>query len=221
MVKVTDMRNSVRYSYIPPYMISPSNIRHDLEAGLTLPEGKSTSKIDEDLITRSLEHVNNFAKRRQNDRFPQVLMYEIFSSGESSYESMTLRELLQYVNETALNNNGQADTIFSGVKMNMNSSHKYMKDDLAEPLAQTELPGKAGIAGAMGTSGTVLGSASEEAYDVIGELRLRDLRRLDFQYNPNEERAVLIRRHAVLFAMVRGCLYNKFAVIEWNPHLLQ
>ena len=46
-------------------------------------------------------------------------------------------------------------------------------------------------------------SAEDDSYDATGALRLRDLRRLDFQFNPNEERSVLIRRHAVLFAMVR------------------
>lgn len=42
---------------------------------------------------------------------------------------------------------------------------------------------------------------SKDTYDVIGALRLRDLRRLDFQFNPNEERSILIRKHVVLFAM--------------------
>eukprot|EP01034_Spumella_vulgaris_P025879 gene25879-32385_t len=38
-------------------------------------------------------------------------------------------------------------------------------------------------------------------FSAVSELRLRDLRRLDYQFNPNEEKSVLIRRHAVLFAM--------------------
>ena len=45
-------------------------------------------------------------------------------------------------------------------------------------------------------------TADDADVDMVGLLRLRDLRRLDFQFNPNEERSVLIRRHAVLFAMV-------------------
>jgi hypothetical protein len=43
----------------------------------------------------------------------------------------------------------------------------------------------------------------EETYDAVNILRLRDLRRLDTSSNPNEEKSILIRRHAVLFAMVR------------------
>lgn len=38
-------------------------------------------------------------------------------------------------------------------------------------------------------------------YNVINNLRLRDLRRLDFKFNPSEEKSVLIRRHTVLMAM--------------------
>lgn len=44
--------------------------------------------------------------------------------------------------------------------------------------------------------------ASESTYEATGTIRMRDLRRLDFTFNPNEERSVLIRRHVVLFAMV-------------------
>lgn len=36
----------------------------------------------------------------------------------------------------------------------------------------------------------------------VSLLKLRDLRRLDFNFNPNEEKSFLIRRHVVLFAMV-------------------
>jgi hypothetical protein len=43
----------------------------------------------------------------------------------------------------------------------------------------------------------------EETYDAVNILRLRDLRRLDTSSNPNEEKSILIRRHAVLFAMVK------------------
>ena len=53
-----------------------------------------------------------------------------------------------------------------------------------------------------GGHGAHHGNDHNKAYDSVRELRLRDLRRLDFQFNPNEEKLILIRRHAVLFAMV-------------------
>jgi hypothetical protein len=45
-------------------------------------------------------------------------------------------------------------------------------------------------------------NGEEEIYEAVNILRLRDLRRLDTSSNPNEEKSILIRRHAVLFAMV-------------------
>jgi magnesium transporter len=49
----------------------------------------------------------------------------------------------------------------------------------------------------------------------VSVLKLRDLRRLDFNFNPNEEKSFLVRRHIVLFAMdpLR-------AVIMWNKVIL-
>eukprot|EP01031_Cornospumella_fuschlensis_P049549 gene49549-60663_t len=56
--------------------------------------------------------------------------------------------------------------------------------------------------------GQKLPSATPNAADdldkdvnVVSSLRLRDLRRLDYAFNPNEEKSILIRKHAVLFAM--------------------
>lgn len=43
----------------------------------------------------------------------------------------------------------------------------------------------------------------------VSILKLRDLRRLDFNFNPNEEKSFLVRRHIVLFAMV--CLSYLFS----------
>lgn len=59
----------------------------------------AAADIDEDLIRKSLDHVNNFAKRH-TEKLPQVRMYEINSSGESQYKIITLRALLHYVNDT-------------------------------------------------------------------------------------------------------------------------
>lgn len=138
---------------------------------------KSTSAagIDEDLIRRSLNHVNNFAKRH-TEKLPQVLMYEISASGESRYKTITLRALLQFVN----------DTIPDLDLFNNATQHYPVTEEHGEPNPAFTTPE----------------SNLEEEHTVIGELRLRDLRRLDFLFNPNEERAVLIRRHAVLFAIV-------------------
>jgi hypothetical protein len=91
-------------------------------------------------------------------------MYEIRDTGESSYKSMTLRELLQHV---------------------------YL--DTGEECVGTGDAGEEKVGSPF---------AAEGGTECVGELRLRDLRRLDFLFNPNEERALLVRRHVVLFAMV-------------------
>ena len=63
-------------------------------------------------------------------------------------------------------------------------------------------------------------STEDDSYDATGALRLRDLRRLDFQFNPNEERSVLIRRHAVLFAVVRIRLMYHICLLLWSINIM-
>lgn len=64
----------------------------------------------------------------------------------------------------------------------------------------------------------IYSSVADCNMESVGELRLRDLRRLDFQFNPNEERALLVRRHVVLFAMVRARLFS--CLVCRRPHSL-
>jgi hypothetical protein len=47
-----------------------------------------------------------------------------------------------------------------------------------------------------------VGSATSTAVDYIaGRLRVRDLRKVDFSFNPVEENSITVRRHAVLFCL--------------------
>jgi hypothetical protein len=261
--------------------------------------------IDIDYLNKSLEHVNNFSKRRQTDKLPPVLMYEINCFGKSSYKSITLRELLNDVNaeaaaidenalrrfasclpnaedtgDQALHNSEPLATNHTHssayTRGSIRSSPNLSSSDL-QSLGATAYPPlpaniahdpswlsapKAGTlrmdnvnlppteassrrrtvsnavhpAGLAGTRSLydmryspaehtdprfspphpiptqpavhgvhdIAASNTAAAAPILatGALRLRDLRRLDFQFNPNEERSVLIRRHAVLFAMV-------------------
>lgn len=197
--------------------------------------------IDIDYIDKSLDHVNNFSKRRMTDKLPPVLMYEISCTGESKHTSMTLRELLNYVNDEA---NEIDDTAFmkgiieANLRAEAEVSQRDSKNELPfqneRPVAGVRRPSplralfqpatehpvqrksvtSSHLAAAKPVYDSRYGNPMrsidehreqvEETYDAIGALRLRDLRRLDFQFNPNEERSVLIRRHAVLFAMVSG-----------------
>lgn len=150
--------------------------------------------VDVNLVERSLQHVNNFSKRNL-DKLPQVFVYEINSMGESCYKTISLRALLQYVNEvakisaTSLEFTAQSKGTFTSY----NQKSEMGKSFAGNVFLSEERKGKGEVGAESGSS----------EFDSIGELRLRDLRRLDFQFNPNEERSVLIRRHSVLFAMVR------------------
>lgn len=219
--------------------------------------GSAAADIDLEAISKSLDHVNNFSKRRNTDKLPPVLMYEIRATGESSYKSITLRELLNDVNDEAndIDDTAMLEAIIA-FNRKLEERTRQDADDTARPKSVAEpprapspatlrrppspvsrvleqrrqsitttnqgLPGSKAIFesrfnlpgnGSNGNNGTASNysantkpEAEEETYDATGGLRLRDLRRLDFQFNPNEERSVLVRRHAVLFAMV-SCIF--------------
>jgi hypothetical protein len=136
----------------------------ELEFGTIEPaEGTDSADSKFQHVSELLDRVSQFPKQRP-DKVPTILMYEIQDTSRSSYKSMTLRELLQYV---------------------------YLD-------AEEECVGSADA----GEEKVGSPFAAEGGTECVGELRLRDLRRLDFLFNPNEERALLVRRHVVLFAMV-------------------
>jgi len=195
--------------------------------------GPSGVEIDTDLINQSLDKVNNFSKRRNTDKLPPVLMYEICSTGESSYKNITLRELLNTVNDQANEIDAAAiREVGSKCKIDEAKDEPHAEEhhrpfsnpgdhSPSIPRQTITSDGHRKIVGSKtiyesrynfsdhhhGQSARTQDHESpsnvpEETYDATGGLRLRDLRRLDFQFNPNEERSVLIRRHAVLFAMV-------------------
>ena len=218
--------------------------------------GSAAADIDLDAISKSLDHVNNFSKRRNTDKLPPVLMYEIRATGESAYKSITLRELLNDVNDEAndIDDTAMLEAIIA-FNRKVDARIQLDQEDTTRPKPSATEPPRApspatlrrppspvsrgperrqsvattnqGLAGSKAifesrfnlpgntnsTSNASNGNgqsthpssrpeAEEETYDATGGLRLRDLRRLDFQFNPNEERSVLVRRHAVLFAMV-------------------
>lgn len=222
-------------------MSSETSSRHSFKIG------SAAADIDIDHINKSLDHVNNFSKRRMTDKLPPVLMYEIGSTGESFHRSMTLRELLTYVNDEA-NEIDDAAYLKEIIEINMREEAEMLKQDAKRdlpfqndkpPAARRPSPQRVSESKSQppgyiaeqiqpplvrkSTNLSHLAAAKpiyesrygvplrpidedrdqfEETYESIGALRLRDLRRLDFQFNPNEERSVLIRRHSVLFAMV-------------------
>lgn len=266
-----------------------------LDASTSSDHSSSSIQIDLNRLHESLDHVNQYSKRRLNDKLPSVLMYEIDSTGHSCYKSISLRELLNYVNaesnsidEAALaqfvtfeggsnfdtvhpNEAGgvcsprhqqeQHDQIQQSLRLDVYSnlrrsstsadnlpafgaaSHSAFPASVSGTAAglpdlqgRRRGPAAAPIQRGLGSTRSVydmrysptdatkvgigfpprstgpitptLPPVPDQTYEAIGALRLRDLRRLDFQFNPNEERSVLIRRHAVLFAMVTAMHFS-------------
>jgi hypothetical protein len=240
MIADSIRRLSMSYAAADKVPDTVADVEASSDAG-SIRLGSATTDIDIDHINKSLDHVNNYSKRRMADKLPPVLMYEITSSGDSCYKSITLRELLNEVNdEASLVDEGAFTLLFEGHNQNVHvqshpnqsTEHEELKYDMDKSKFQRPFDSSGGgVHGAHRRSSTVSGIAaskslaelrstgvekptalegerferperSEVTYDATGTLRLRDLRRLDFQFNPNEERSVLIRRHAVLFAMV-------------------
>lgn len=172
----------------------------------------SAIEIDVEDINKSLATVNNFSKRQKVEKLPKILMYEITSDGESTYKYMTLRELLLYVNEEAL----EIDNAFYTNPIRNKDSVKKEKTDGKEQVApiqqsQSSRPNFTGLNNTSKKFG-VDELHHDASYGSVSSLRLRDLRRLDFQFNPYEEKSILIRRHAILFAMVCNSGSSSFTV---------
>jgi hypothetical protein len=183
-------------------------------------------------IHQSLNYVraNNFhgTNASKREKLPPILMYEINCLGESVYTNMTLRELLTYVNQEAqeLDEEFYKKAIELQQKMakiqqeqhksfpdhhigTQTNSHVMQPNHENHHLDQhvfshgnVQSHSNTFHRDIVGNKTMHTTQPSTKAFDSVRELRLRDLRRLDFQFNPNEEKLILIRRHAVLIAMV-------------------
>ncbi len=170
-----------------------------LDDSNNLPRRFSAKEIDVNLINKSLANVNNFSVRRQNEKQSTIIMYEITSDGESDYKEMTLRELLNYVNkEAAAIDSAAIDR--KTLRAEAREGNQHNLHSVFDSISAGDVP----VNGSTGANTHTIPSengSDEVSFSAVSELRLRDLRRLDYQFNPNEEKSVLIRRHAVLFAM--------------------
>lgn len=284
----------------------------DSTTGIRFPRRISITNLDINVenINQSLASVNTFATKR-NDKLQPIMLYEITSFGESTYKSMTLRELLRYINECAdiidddylnsllLNQSNEEDsysinqllpppphesppsssatspTVASSNPSSATTPFQYRTDMHLEKVRRTNhrrvgtLSGRTGqsIAGPqqttssnsntaltnnnvpfnpnpstkrrssiirIPTSSNIYAAASTASvnygsfppstqslivpnqqlqqtdgangtnnsdYNIVKSLRLRDLRRLDASASVLNETAVVVRRHAAIFAM--------------------
>lgn len=169
--------------------------------------------LDVKLLHTDLSEVNAFRKpiRSYGSIFPSplsggydqisqhvgapVLMWEYAATGESEFKSLSLRELLSYVNEHASRIDAQHQV--SHVKAPRASSAGNQPADSTAP----------GSASSNSSTSSTSSASSSRSIDAVNFFRLRDLRRLEqvqtnsYGAGSSESCVVLVRRHAVLFSL--------------------
>jgi hypothetical protein len=123
-------------------------------------------------------------------------MREVLANGEIASFEISLRQLLGCVNNVA----DSIDTKEEG--RDMKSFASFSSADLTSLVKPPSL----------------VSSAIDKQSAAI-HLRVRDLRRLDFNFNPKEEPSIWVRRHAVMFSVdpIRAIIMGSRIVIVVPP----
>lgn len=151
------------------------------------------------------ETVNPLLLKKLNDRQQSVMMLEITADGNGDYKMMSLRELLSYINSiaTEIDNKYLHQLKMKSVK-EMNSLNSANQGNSVNSTSRGSMH-----------SGRITPVSSSYAIDdekdssgnrdqkSIGAqyLRHRDLRRLEYTFNPLGEPTLFVRRHAVLLSL--------------------
>jgi hypothetical protein len=150
------------------------------------------------------ETVNPLLLKKLHDRQQNVMMLEITSDGNGDYKLMSLRELLAYINNIA-------------TEIDNKYLHQFKLKSLKE-MSSLNLASQVGAAakGAQAQSGRITPATSslqfiDDDKESTGNkdqksmgaqyLRHRDLRRLEYNFNPLGEPSLFVRRHAVLLSL--------------------
>ena len=137
-------------------------------------------------LTDSLQYINPFAAKRHADMHHPVYMREILATGKSCSLDLSLRQLQTGVNRAA-------DNIDLGA---IDSTRHSFSDPSFAPsphkTSKFSIPFRSNTVEIMDSTDASLGAI---------HLRIRDLRRLDFNLNPSEEPSFWVRKHAVLISI--------------------
>ena len=172
-----------------PKPSEPSNPQHHYSS-----HAQATREIDLDRIQNSLAKVNTFKKKNAGDKSAHVLIYEINAGGVGAYKQMTLKELLSYVNYEAHHLDAGASTITTEISKVVKSGFSSFFGSAPPEVHKPEPPKEV-------NPHVPTPHPHHMVYNTGSELSLRDLHRLDYLFNLNEEKSLLVRRHSVLFAM--------------------
>ena len=171
------------------------------------PVSSTYSKdVDVDRLRNNLLKVNNFSKKKPGES--TLLFYEITDKGINTTKHLNLRELLHYVNCEARFIDDVGITTSSKLKHVMKSTFgSWFIDDSGvrhsghQSDEESESKMRKHYNANVTNKDAFDHSNDNSVYNQGSEMSLRDLYRLDYLFNLNEEKSILIRRHAVLFAM--------------------
>ena len=142
-------------------------------------------------LAESLRYINPFLAKRHADMQHPVYMREIMSSGSVCSLELSLRSLQGYVNRIAkVVDVGERGSL-SLSRQSFAQSLSFKSPNRLSPMQQ---------AGKMKFNR----SNSVEVDDKLSGaiyLRIRDLRRLDFNLNPSEEPSFWVRKHAIMISI--------------------
>lgn len=178
----------------------------------TVPSSGSVSStyskdVDVDRLRNNLLKVNNFSKKKPGES--SLLFYEITNKGVNTTKHLNLRELLQYVNCEARCIDERGSSTSAKLKHVVKSAFSsWFIDDsgvrhsghLSDEENESRMRKHYNHHNS-GKNETYDHTNDNSVYNQGSEMSLRDLYRLDYLFNLNEEKSILIRRHAVLFAM--------------------
>jgi len=168
-----------------------------------LPE----SATDDDHDRRqfySVDATNPAAKHQR-----EILTYVFDSSGDGTLVPTNLRELLNEINAEVVDpcvslSKSSAAILELG---KLDTTSPILSHFPPSPAFPTQKPMKRGSSiiritpHHQDSHNYNINLPHETVNSFESKLRLRDLRRLDFNFNPNDEKSFLIRRHVVLFAL--------------------
>lgn len=153
------------------------------------------SQHDVHQVSQSVSHMNPFLARRVNEKQQLVVMREVLASGEITSLEISLRQLLGCVNHVADSIDAKAT---DGVEL------KSFGSSSTNSLNKLNVSDK---------------SEKGDRLSATMNLRVRDLRRLDFHFNPIEEPSIWVRKHAVMFSVdpIRAIIMGTRIVIVVPP----
>ena len=139
--------------------------------------------------------------KKTSEKQQTILVKEIFSTGGSEVRELSLRNLLDHVSKIIHEDIAKCSN-FGAQQASLNESLD-VGIPVASALNRDYIPARHNEAAEEEeVASTDVHSIANTAIDyVAGRLRVRDLRKVDFSFNPVEENSITVRRHAVLFCL--------------------